>query len=292
MVSPEPSPSGVLKPDAIYLRAIRAMQAEPLPAYVVFREDVAARNAGLSCTSDGTSFSLKHGDEKLAYRVWYRVSDGSSVTQNLATHALCHGSLLVPSGADIVSLGTAHASPSPSAAASTAQPKSADSSPSPSPDASSNLDVNTDAPGSTNNALIGAVRVEASRYYRIEIADREPFEGHEVYRLTLHAYRDPNLHPITEMLVDTQTFLVHRVSGEVSGHYVIASGRGAGTVVFDRMGRYWVVRDENFVLAFNALFIHARTNLDVRGSEYQFADALPNIAFQTPMPSRSPSARK
>lgn len=271
--SPRPSANAALAPDGIYLRAIRSMKAEPQPAYVVFREDIDARNAALKCSLNGTSITVRHGDSRAAYRVWFRVRDAVSVTQNLATLERCRGALLYPAGDDIASLGTAHASPGPSAAPAAGADATAQS-----------------ATGGL--ALIGAVHAEASRYYRITLAAREAFEGHDVYRLLFHAYREPNTHPLTEMLVDSESFLVRRVSGEVAGHYVVASGRGAGTIVFDRFGPYWVVRDENFELAFNALFVHARTNVAVRGSDYRFADALPDVAFPTPSPSPAQRATR
>ncbi|GAC1546319.1 MAG: hypothetical protein NVS3B16_16860 [Vulcanimicrobiaceae bacterium] len=269
--APSPSPAAALTPDAIYLRAIHAMKAEPQPAYVVYREDVRARNASIACTSEHTSLTLKHGDAHAAYRVWFRVRDGASVTQDLATLQHCRGVLLVPAGDEIASLGGSHAGPVPAATAS--------------PDAPAG-----DVGAGTGPALIGAVRVEAARFYRIASAGRDSFEGHDVYRLVLHAYRDPNAHPLTELLVDSASFLIRRASGEVSGHYVVASGRGAGTIAFDRVGPYWVVRDEDFELAFNALFVHARTTVAVRGSEYMYADALPEVTFPSPRPS--PHARR
>ena len=267
--SPQP-PAGALTPDAIYLRSVRAMKAEPQPAFVVFDEDVHLRNALLQCAVDNTSISLKHGDEAERYRVWYRVRDGAAISQNAATHAICHGGLLHPAGDDVASLGATSASPAPGAPAADA----------------------AGAGGLGGPALIGSVRVEAARFYHIELVDRETFEGHDVYRLALRAYRDANTHPITELLIDTQTFLVRRASGEVTGHYVIASGRGAGTVVFDRLGPFWVVRDENFELAANALFVHFRTNFDVRGSDYLYADALPGVVFPTPEPTSTPHAKR
>ena len=266
--APPPQPAATaLTPDAIYLRSVRAMKAEPQPAFVIFDEDVHLRNALLQCSVDNTSISLKHGDDNGHYRVWYRVRDGAAISQNATTHAICQGGLLHPAGDDIASLGATSASPAPGASPAAAAGDAAG------------------AGGLGGPALIGSVRVEAARFYHIELVDREMFEGHDVYRLSLRAYRDPNTHPITELLIDTGTFLVRRASGEVSGHYVIASGRGSGTIVFDRVGIYWVVRDENFELAGNALFVHFRTNFDVRGSDYLYADTLPGVTFPTPEPT-------
>ena len=89
------------------------------------------------------------------------------------------------------------------------------------------------------------------------------------------------------MLVDADSWLVRQVTGEVSGHYVVASGWGAGTITFAQAGPWWVVRDEHFDLAANALFLHAHVALDVHASDFNFPAQLPDI-FPSPRPTRTP----
>ena len=219
---PLPTPTPVLKPEAIYLRAVAAMKAEPQPAYVIFREDVDARNVRITCTAKGASASLHHGDVRVAYRVWFRVRDSASVTQDLATKSICNETFLRPTG-DATSTPTQ--APSPAATSSDAIPK--------------------------EPALIGSIKVETSRYYRIELASRKTFDGHDVYRLSLHACRKPNIHPLNEVLVARLRATISLRAGEP---------REA-----------------------------SRTIASARGSEFAFVDALPEIAFPKPAPTKTPN---
>ena len=265
-MSPAPSSTtGSLTGEQIYLKAVHAMRAEAVPSYVEFRLQLTTRNLQPICTADGNGVNLKHGDFSGSYHVWFRSKASRAVSEDEQSHKRCNGSLLVPSGDEIVSLGA----PTPSPSAST--------SPSPAP---------TGAP-----PLIGTVRIEAARYYRITLVDRESFEGHPVYHLALRAYRDPNEHPLTEMLVDADTFLVRKATGAAALHYVVASGNVSGSGVFDRIGPYWVIRDEAFDLAGYALFMHVHGTAALRGSDYTYPADLSNF-FPSPSPSPSAAPRR
>ncbi len=262
-----PAQSDALTPEAIYLRAVHAMKAAPLPAYVTFRETIAGRNFRLSCSSDGEAVTIHHGDAHAAFDVWYRTSDGSALSKPLdePSASPCPGTLLAPAGADISAMGVPQASAAPGPAA-------------------------TDAGGGP--PLIAAVRVEAPTFYRIVLAGREQLGGNDVYHLKLTAYRDPQTHPLTDLYVDPETFLVREARGEVSGHYVIASGRVAGIVDFDRVGDYWLVRSELFDIAANALLVHARLHAQIDATDIATPSELPGIAFPTSSPSPLPKAPK
>ncbi len=240
------------------------MRAEAVPPYVEFRLQVTARNLQPTC-SENTGLNLKHGDFTASYHVWFRSKDGHAVSEDEQTHKRCNGTLLIPSGDEIVALGA----PSPSPSTST--------SPAPMP---------AGAP-----PLIGAVRIEAARYYRITLVDRETFENHPVYRLALQAYRDPNDHPLTGMLVDANTFLVREASGGAAVHYVVASGNVSGSGVFDRIGPYYVIRDEAFDLGGYALFVHVHGTAMLHGSDYTYPADL-SYFFPSPSPSPSPPAHR
>jgi len=110
-----------------------------------------------------------------------------------------------------------------------------------------------------------------------------------VYHLKLRAYRDPNTHPLTDLYVDPETFLVREACGEVSGHYVLASGRVAGVIDFDRVGSYWLVEREHFEIAANALLVHARMTATIEGS-IATPSEIPGVVFPTPRPTASPKA--
>ncbi len=258
-----------LTPESIYLRAIRAMKDAPEPPFVTFRENVVGRNFTLQCTSDGISVNLHHGDVAAAYDVWFRTSDGSALSQPVgaASDKPCPDTLLAPAGGAISSLGVPQASPSPGAAPTTAP-----------------------ADSHIGPPIIDAVHVDGARYYHIDLAGIERLGANDVYHLKLRAYRDPETHPLTDLYVDPETFLVREARGEVSGHYVVASGRLAGIVDFDRVGAYWLVEHEHFDVTANALFVHAHMTGTIDGSHFETPNELPGIVFPTPRPTASPKA--
>jgi hypothetical protein len=259
-----------LTPEKIYLRAVRAMKDAPQPAYVTFHEEIAGRNITLACTGDGIAVGIKHGDVTAAYDVSFRTSDGGAVSQPVgaASAKPCPGALLIPAGSGIASLGLPQASPSPGPSPTTAP-----------------------ADAQIGPPLVAAVRVEGARYYHIDLAGLEQLGANQVYHLKLRAYRDPDTHPLTDLYVDPQTFLIREARGEGAGHYVIASARFAGIVDFDRVGAYWLVEREYFEAAANALFVHARFSATVAGSNFATPEDLPGVVFPTPQPTASPNAR-
>lgn len=261
--------SSPLTPEKIYVFALRAMREVPQPVFVTFRETVVGRNFTLHCTNAGISLSPRHGDVTGTYDVSFRARDGSALSQpvGVANASPCPGALLAPAGESIASLGLPQASPSPTTGAPTAAP-----------------DARLDSP------IIGAVHVYAARFYHIELVGLEQLGGNEVYHLKLHAYQDPNTHPLTDLFVDPKTYLVREARGEVAGHYVVASGSAAGVVDFDRVGKYWLVKHEHFELAGNALFVHTRMSVTVDGSNFATPNELPEIIFPPPPGSTSPKA--
>jgi hypothetical protein len=258
-----------LTPEKIYLRAIRAMKEAPEPPFITFRENVIGRNFTLQCNSDGMTVNLRHGDVTAAYDVSFRTRDGSAVSQpvGVASAKPCPATLLAPAGAAVSSLGVPQASPSPGSASTTAP-----------------------ADSSFGPPIISAVHVEGARFYHIDLAGIERLGANDVYHLKLTAYRDPDTHPLTDLFIDPETFLVREARGEVSGHYVVASGRIAGVVDFDRVGAYWLVEHEHFDVAANALLVHARMTATIDGSNFATPDELPDIVFPSPQPTASPKA--
>jgi len=261
--------AGALTPEQIYVRSVRAMKAEPQPPFVTFRESVVGRNFRVACVKAGIDVTLHHGDASAAFDVWFRTSDGSALSRPVDTPSAspCPATLLVPLGSAVSSLGIPQPGQSPAAAPATAPPDSAIGPP-----------------------IIGAVHVDAARYYHIDLAGMERLGASDAYHLKLRALRDPQTHPLTDLFIDPQTFLVREARGEVSGHYVLASGRLAGIVDFNRFGGYWLVEREHFDIAANALFVHARMTITLDGSNFATPSELPGIAFPTPQPTASPKA--
>ncbi len=261
-----------LTPEKLYLRAIHAMQEMPQPAFVRFRETIVGRNFSLKCTSDGASISLHHGDVTAAYDVSFRTSDGSALSRpiGVASAMPCPATLLVPAGSGISAMGL----PQPSSS------KSPEMTPS-------------GAPGETSLGppIIASLRVEGARFYHIDFVGRERLGANDVDHLKLRAYRDPSEHPLTDLYIDPETFLVREARGEVSGHYVLASGRVTGVIDFDRVGSYWLVEREYFEIAANALLVHAHMTATIDGSNFATPSEMPGIVFPTPRPTASPKAR-
>jgi hypothetical protein len=261
--SPAPSPAG-LTGEAIYLRAVRAMRAEAVPAYVIFAERIRSRNLFFSCGEHGLDVALRHGDQETHYRVWYRSRDGESVSVEDPSGGRCDETLLPPVDSPHEHDDLFGPKPTPTPSDETAAPNGL--------------------------PIIAAVHADAAHHYRISLVDEEEFEGHPVYRLTLKAYgnRDSD-YPLTGMLVDRDDFLVRQATGEISIHLVVASGWAGLMLTFDRAGQYWVVRDEHIEVAGNALFLHLRAVIDVDGSDFSYPATLPEGVF--PSPSPSPTAR-
>jgi hypothetical protein len=257
-----------LTPEAIYVRAVHAMKDAPQPPYVTFRETVTGRNFRLACTGDGMNLSLHHGDTTGTYDVWFRTRDASAVSRDVApsTASPCPGALLVPAGSVIPNLGVTQPSPSPSP------------------------DVASESPAGM--PIIAAVHVDAARYYRIELVGRENLDGNDVYHLKLTAYSDPTAHPLTDLYVDPQTFLVREARGEVSLHMVVANGRFAGVVDFDRYGDYWLLKHEAFDAAANALLVHAHMTAVVDATNVTTPNDLPGVPFPTPQPKATATSTR
>ncbi|MBV9101992.1 MAG: hypothetical protein JO060_00285, partial [Candidatus Eremiobacteraeota bacterium] len=81
--------------EAIYLHAVRAMRARSQPKFVIFHEDVKARNLGLRCSGGELDVILHHGDAKKSFRVWLRGEDGEDAAVDLATNERCDGASFI-----------------------------------------------------------------------------------------------------------------------------------------------------------------------------------------------------
>jgi hypothetical protein len=249
-----------LRPEDIYLRAMRAMRALPQPKYVIFRADYWARNAIVTCGADGLDLSIRHGDFFSTYRVWYRVADETSVTVDPKSHSRCDDSLIVPAGTEIDALG--QGTPTPAASP-------------------------TGTAGPSETRIIATVRVESVHFYRVALAGFESIDGHDAYHLVLQAYRNPLEHPLTDVWVDTSSWLIRRVRAEVSLHLVIASAHGVFVGSFNRYGTYWMLDNEHIEIAGNATFVHLRSTLNARASDFSFPEQLPDGVFPSPTPSHA-----
>lgn len=271
--SPPTQTTPGLTPQQMYLRSVRAMKDVPQPAFVTFRENVTGRNIIVKCTNKDMAISAHHGDFKASYDVTYRSSDGRAMSEPVGQDnaTSCPAAILDPLGAAAISaFGSPRVSPSPGSAP-------------------------TSAPSDALQT-IGAVRAESSRFYHIAFVGREQHDEHDVYHLKLRAFRDPNEHPLTDLYIDCETFLVRESRGEAAAHYVVASGRASGIVDFDRVGPYWLVKHESFAIAANALLVHVNMTISIDGSNFRTPSTLPGVVFPEPQsklpPNPTPSSTR
>jgi hypothetical protein len=265
LVAASPAPD----PVSIYHRAIAAMQSADAhrPAYVVYRLDYTGHNLVLSPeTTNGKTdwnMDLHHANDSHAYQVWYRSDVDKALTQDRNTHYIYRGeALLAPVAANV--LESASPSPSPSA--------------SPNPAASGAPDT----PGGATTEVLGSVSVEASRFYDITLVGVENENGTEVYHLHLHARKDIPDHPLTDLYVDTATYLVRAAHAEVTLRGVIFALGVAVDVAYEPVGAYWLLNDLHVHGNGYALFYHANMDCTMVLHDFTLPASLPDSYFTVP----------
>jgi hypothetical protein len=265
--APGPTPSATLNPISIYHRAIAAMKAADAhrPPYAVYQLDYTGHNLVLTpeITKGKTAWNmdLHHANDNHAYRVWYRTHDDTALTQDSATHYLYRGeALLAPVEANVLE----SASPSPSA--------------SPNPMASHPPDT----PGGATTEVLGSVTVEASRFYDITLIGVENENGHEVYHLHLHARQNIPDHPLTDLSIDTTTYLVRAAHAEVTLRGVIFALGVAVDVAYEPVGAYWLLDDLHVHGNGYALFYHANMDCTMTLHDFTLPASLPDSYFTVP----------
>lgn len=271
---PAPSPLASLSPDEIYTRSLHEMQALARtgnPPYLVFDLKLASHNLHwYPQTDDGSTdweVKLVHANETANYRVWYRSKDKRALVQDAATHAAYVGeSPFAPETTDFdESTGSkATAAPSPMPRTST---------------------KTSDAPAQ----VIGAVTVDGSKYYHIDLAAVEPRDGHQTYHLHLHAYRDAIDYPLTDLWVDTSDDRIVGAHGEVTVRAVAALLGVGVTAEFAQADKYWLVSTIDVTMKGYIAFWHANTETAMTATVVSVPASLPASYF--PAPSPSPTRR-
>jgi len=221
--SPAPAPSATLSPDEIYARSVREMRTlahTGNPPYLVFDLHLVSHNLhSYPQTDDGlTDWEVKlvHANESADYRVWYRSKDERALVQDAATHAAYQGaSPFAPETTDFSDMTGTKATPSPSPA-----PASGKAS---------------EAPAQ----VIGAVTVNGSRYYAIDLVGMEQRDGRQTYHLHLRAFRDAMDYPLTDLWVDSSDYRIVGLHGEVTVRAVAALLGVVVTADFAQADKYW-----------------------------------------------------
>jgi hypothetical protein len=267
--APSPTPSATLNPVSIYHRAIAAMKEADAhrPAYAVHQLDYTGHNLVLAPeTNNGKTewnMDLHHANDSHAYQVWYRVHDDKALTQDRFTHYAYRGeALLAPVAANVLE----SASPSPS-------PKSSPN---------STASGTPDTPAGATTEVLGSVSVEASRFYDITLVGIENIRGHEVYHLHLHASKDIPDHPLTDLYIDTATYLVRAAHAEVTLRGVIFALGVAVDVAYESVGAYWLLDDLHVHGNGYALFYHANMDCTMVLHDFTLPASLPDSYFTVP----------
>jgi len=270
-----PSPTPVATPDpnpvVIYRRAIEAMRTADVnrPNYAIYQLDYIGHNLILTPnTTNGKTdwdMNLKHANDNHSYQVWYRAHDERALTQDEATHYLYRGeALLAPIGSNVFDNGTPTPSPAPNVT--------------PSPHSSGPPDT----PGGATTEVLGSVTAEASQYYDITLVGIEDDKGHPVYHLHLHARRDDLDHPLTDLYIDTTTYLVRAVHAEVTLRGVIFAFGLTIDVAYEPVGSNWLLDNLRFHGNGYALFYHANMDCTMIMHDITLPAALPDSYFTVP----------
>jgi hypothetical protein len=267
--APSPTPSAIPNAIAIYHRAIAAMKAadEYRPAYAVYQLDYTGHNLVLTpeTTNGKTAWNmdLHHANDSHAYQIWYRSHDDKALTQDRTTHYIYRGeALLAPVAANVLE------SASPSPRPSTSPSQAASSAP--------------DTPGGATTEVLGSVSVEASQFYDITLVGIENNRGHEVFHLHLHAHKDIPEHPLTDLFIDTATYLVRAAHAEVTLRGVIFALGVAVDVAYEPVGAYWLLDDLHFHGNGYALFYHANMDCTMVLHDFILPTSLPDSYFAVP----------
>ena len=264
--SPAPAATATLSPDEIYSKSVHEMRTlahTGNPPYLVFDLHLVSHNLHwYPQTDDGlTDWEVKlvHANETADYRVWYRSKDERALVQDAATHAAYEGeSPFAPETTDFSDMTGTKATPSPV--------------PSPSP-ASGKA---SDAPAQ----VIGAVTVNGSQYYAIDLIGIEPRDGRQTYHLHLRAYRNALDYPLTDLWVDTNDYRIVGLHGEVTVRAVAALLGVGVTADFAQADKYWLVSTMDVSLKGYIAFWHANTETSMTTSVVSIPATLPESYFK------------
>jgi hypothetical protein len=131
--------------------------------------------------------------------------------------------------------------------------------------------------------VLGSVSVEASRFYDITLVGVESRVGHDVYHLHLHARKDIPDHPLTDLYVDTATYLVRAAHAEVTLRGVIFALGVAVDVAYQPVGAYWLLDDLHVHGNGYALFYHANMECTMTLHDFTLPASLPDSYFTIPV---------
>jgi hypothetical protein len=230
---------------SIYTRMVLAMQRESPPTTLAYRE---------TFTPNGLTIQIgvrrrEAPRPQLVFAPNAQVSlldvtqgeDGISEVTDRATGSHFTGTSLfwAPtwSGVHTSAAVSAAASPLPVPPASSAiaVPSAAVASPAPSEDPGG-----TGLFASGRSHMVADVLVISDRYYAVTLADDQVGDA-STYHLHLVARRDPAAHPLTDLYVDRQTYLLRTAAASFRNEAYVSGFSGTMRLDFGRVQSYWMV---------------------------------------------------
>ncbi len=204
-----------MTPDEIYLRAVEAQRARPVPAHVDYDVSIRATGATIGCPHGAIVVTFGSGNSQAAFRVAYRGEGAAARSTDLRTQQTCAGVPLIdPAGGDIGGLLAA----------------SHDSG-----------KIDATKPGENTIAMVRATGVS---HYAVVASSSETLDARNVFHLTLHAIADPVTYPLTDLYVDASDYHVARVVGRFVDRYGGAPASIVATGDFTLEGDYSIETHE------------------------------------------------
>lgn len=217
--SPSPSPSPTATPtpqpiqlsaDEILIKAQQTTRQHPFPAFVTYQMHELFDHHGQRFEYD--------------YRVWYR-GDGQGLMQNLSKDHFGRAETYFgrPFPIEPVANIILYATPAPL----------------PPPPAESPVPL---ASGQTPPPVLITQPVIGDRYYSVQVAGLEIYNGRPVFHLTMHALTDEVQHPLKDLWVDVVTFEVWKAHVMAHGAKGAMTGSIDAVSEFEPASGYWVIK--------------------------------------------------
>lgn len=104
--------------------------------------------------------------------------------------------------------------------------------------------------------LIADVIVMSDLYYKVWGGEVESLDKVPVYHLHLSARSDNNAHPLTDLYVDTSSFLVLKAVAAFKNEAMISGDTGTIALKFGRVGAFWMVTSGEVSARAHVFFTH------------------------------------
>ncbi len=121
--------------------------------------------------------------------------------------------------------------------------------------------------------VIADVIVMSDKYYKVSGGGVESLGSAPVYHLQLSAREDKVAHPLTDLYVDPQSFLVRKAVAAFKNEAVISGDTGTITLDFGRIGGFWMVTSGEISARAHAFFTQAAGSASF---------AVSNVTFPSP----------